>query len=92
MRAPQAPRRPAPLLRKEFAVTGRRAPTRRIYFAAGGYANVSLNGEPISDEVLSPGFTDYDDTVQYVATDVTDQLDAGRQRARRSSSAAASTA
>lgn len=73
---PQAPVRPAPLLRKDFAVDGDVA-NATVYVAAGGYADVSLNGEPISADVLSPGFTDYDDTVQYVATDVTDQLDGG---------------
>lgn len=67
----------APLMRKEFTVDGDvRSAT--YYVAAGGYADVSLNGAPISDELLSPGFTDYDDTVQYAATDVTDQLVAGK--------------
>ncbi len=42
-----------------------RSATRRCTYAAGGYANVSLNGAPASEDVLSPGFTDYDDTVQY---------------------------
>ncbi|WP_456320005.1 family 78 glycoside hydrolase catalytic domain [Phytohabitans suffuscus] len=76
VRPPQAEARPAPLLRKEFAVVGELADA-TLYYAAGGYANVSLNGAPISDDVLSPGFTDYDDTVQYTATDVTDQLERG---------------
>lgn len=76
VKAPQAPVRPAPLLRKDFEVDGDVVHA-TVYVAAGGYADVSLNGAPISDELLSPGFTDYDDTVQYVATDVTDQLDAG---------------
>lgn len=67
----------APLMRKEFTVDGdvRHA---TYYVAAGGYADVSLNGAPISDDMLSPGFTDYDDTVQYAATDVTDQLVEGK--------------
>lgn len=73
---PQAPVRPAPLLRTDFEVDGEVA-NATVYVAAGGYADVSLNGSPISADVLSPGFTDYDDTVQYVATDVTDQLDGG---------------
>ncbi|MEO9322932.1 family 78 glycoside hydrolase catalytic domain [Nocardioides sp. C4-1] len=76
VRAPQTQVAPAPLLRKEFAIDGEVADA-TVYVAAGGYADVSLNGEPISDDVLSPGFTDYDDTVQYVGTDVTDQLEAG---------------
>ncbi|BCJ49643.1 hydrolase [Actinoplanes sp. NBRC 14428] len=76
VRAPQAEVRPAPLLRKEFPVEGRIADA-TLYYAAGGYAEVSLNGAPIDDGVLSPGFTDYDDTVQYAAVDVTDRLARG---------------
>ena len=76
VRPPRDEARPAPLLRREFAVTG---PVRNatLYLAAGGYADVSLNGAPASDDVLSPGFTDYDDTVQYVATDLTAKLKPG---------------
>ncbi|MGO2519744.1 MAG: family 78 glycoside hydrolase catalytic domain [Microbacterium sp.] len=76
VRDPQQKPAAAPLLRKEFTVDGDIAKA-TIHYAAGGYANVSLNGEPISDEMLAPGFTDYDDTVQYVSTDLTAQLAAG---------------
>ncbi|GAB4084692.1 glycoside hydrolase family 78 protein [Myceligenerans cantabricum] len=72
----QQPVAPAPLLRKEFDVRGEVADA-TLFVAAGGYANASLNGEPVSDDVLSPGFTDYDDTVQYVADDVTSHLTDG---------------
>lgn len=65
-----------PLLRKEFAVD-KAVADGRLTVAAGGYADVSLNGRPINDEVLAPGFSNYDDTVQYVVTDVTDQLERG---------------
>ncbi len=76
VRPPRADARPAPLLRHEFEVAGdvRNA---TLFYAAGGYADVSLNGEPASDGVLSPGFTDYDDTVQYEAADTTDRLRRG---------------
>ena len=67
---------PAPLMRKEFELDQAVA-SAKIYVAAGGYANVSLNGAPINDEILSPGFTDYDDRAQYTVTDVTSQLRAG---------------
>ncbi|GAB3430702.1 family 78 glycoside hydrolase catalytic domain [Actinophytocola sediminis] len=60
---------PAPLLRREFEVDAQ-VRDATLYLAAGGYANVSLNGRPASDQVLSPGFTDYDDTVQYTAIDL----------------------
>ncbi|MBD3915141.1 family 78 glycoside hydrolase catalytic domain [Nocardioides hwasunensis] len=69
----KGPDQPAPLMRKEFSVSQPVAHATH-YVAAGGYADVTLNGERISDDTLSPGFTDYDDTVQYVGTDVTDQV------------------
>lgn len=76
VRLPKPAPAAAPLLRKDFGVDGPVA-TATLFLAAGGYADVSLNGEPISDDLLSPGFTDYDDTVQYVAKDVTGLLDQG---------------
>lgn len=65
---------PAPLLRKPFRVDGT-VERAVLYVAAGGYADVSIDGSPVSDAVLSPGFTDYDKRVEVVATDV--RLDAG---------------
>lgn len=76
VRPPVAEPNPAPLLRKEFEV-GDDVRAATLFVAAGGYADVTINGEPVSDAVLSPGFTDYDDTVQYVADDVTSLLDPG---------------
>lgn len=76
VRLPVEPAAPAPLLRKEFTVD-RAVATAKIYVAAGGYANLSLNGAPINDEILSPGFTDYDDHAQYTVTDLTEQLAPG---------------
>lgn len=76
VRLPVAAPAAAPLLRKEFTV-GQPIESAKIYVAAGGYANVSLNGAPINDELLSPGFTDYDDHAQYTVTDLTSQLKQG---------------
>ena len=76
VRAPVPTPNAAPLLRKEFAVDGD-VRTATLFLAAGGYADITLNGTRISRDMLSPGFTDYDDTVQYVATDLTDQVKAG---------------
>ena len=76
VRPPVAEPNPAPLLRKEFEI-GDDVRAATLFVAAGGYADVTINGEPVSDAVLSPGFTDYDDTVQYVADDVTSLLAPG---------------
>ncbi|GAA3891797.1 hypothetical protein GCM10022381_37050 [Leifsonia kafniensis] len=76
VRLPVAAPAAAPLMRKEFTVD-QQVTSAKIYTAAGGYANVSLNGAPINDEMLSPGFTDYDDHAQYTVTDLTSQLKQG---------------
>ncbi|MBL1068008.1 alpha-L-rhamnosidase [Streptomyces sp. 7-21] len=66
----------APLLRHAFTLPA--APERAfLAVAAGGYARVTLNGRPVADEVLSPGFTDYTRRVQYVVHDVTHLLRPG---------------
>lgn len=77
VRPPSRDPLPAPLLRKDLEV-GARLERATLYLAAGGYASVSLNGAPVDDQVLSPGFTDYDDTVQYTAVDLTRRLRRGR--------------
>lgn len=77
VRPPSRDPLPAPLLRRELEV-GLGLERATLYLAAGGYANVSLNGAPADDQVLSPGFTDYDDTVQYTAVDLTRRLRRGR--------------
>jgi alpha-L-rhamnosidase len=60
---------PAPLLRRTFHVNGDVARA-TVYVAAGGYADLSIDGHPVSDAVLSPGFTDYAKRVEVVATDI----------------------
>ncbi|WP_344973924.1 family 78 glycoside hydrolase catalytic domain, partial [Streptosporangium fragile] len=66
----------APLLRTEFAVDGE-VRSALLVVAAGGYADVSVNGERPGADVLSPGFTDYEDRVQYVAFEVAHLLRSG---------------
>ncbi|NQE64034.1 alpha-L-rhamnosidase [Caulobacter sp. RHG1] len=67
---------PAPLLRRAFAVQGEIA-SARLYVAAGGFAALSLNGEPLGESALATGWTAYDKRVLYQALDVTAQLKAG---------------
>ncbi|KAJ7058352.1 bacterial alpha-L-rhamnosidase-domain-containing protein [Mycena amicta] len=72
---------PAPLLRKQFvlggASGGKQISQARVIYAAGGYAAIELNGKPISDRVMTPGFTKYDKRMQYVAVDVKSLLASG---------------
>lgn len=67
---------PMPLLRKEFSIT---KPVRqaRVYIAAPGFHELYLNGKKVSDDVLSPAFTNYDKTILYNVRDVTGSLTRG---------------
>ncbi|KAF2165015.1 glycoside hydrolase family 78 protein [Zasmidium cellare ATCC 36951] len=63
-------------LRKTFSLE--RIPSRAIAFASGlGHFNLSVNGEPPSDHVLDPGWTNYHRTVQFVGYDLTPHLAEG---------------
>lgn len=71
-----APEAPAPLLRREFTVP--KPVTRaRLYLTGLAYYVAELNGERIGEQVLDPGFTDYDETVLYAVHDVTSLLRRG---------------
>lgn len=66
---------PAPLLRRAFALT--EVPVAaRLYVAAGGFADLHLNGRRIG-EALQDGYTAYDKRVLYRSFDVTPALRAG---------------
>jgi alpha-L-rhamnosidase len=60
----------APLLRTSFAIP---QPIKRatLYVAALGMADVTLNGEKVSDDVLGPPFSDCSKRVYYVTRDIT---------------------
>ena len=67
---------PAPVLRREFHL--RAAPVRaRLHVTALGVADVWINGRRALDEVLTPGWTAYDERVLVSTVDVTDLLRAG---------------
>ena len=65
-----------PMLRREFALAGkiRRA---TLSVSARGFYEVRINGQRVSDELLTPGFTDYDARLQYHTHDVTSLLRQG---------------
>src|ERR1035437_2285037 len=65
------------LLRKEFEV--RPGLVRAIAHVSGlGQYEMTLNGAKVGDDLLSPGWTDYNDTVLYETKDVTALLYQGR--------------
>lgn len=61
---------PAPMLRKRFTAKGdvQRA---RLYISAAGYYDAALNGSPVTEDWLNPGFTHYDKRNLYLIHDVT---------------------
>ena len=68
---------PAPLLRTEFEV---RVPvaTARLHVTALGVHRVTLNGRPVSDDLLAPGWTSYRHRILADTYDVTRLLSTGR--------------
>src|SRR4029079_839196 len=68
---------PPPLLRRAFGMPGpaRRA---RLYATAHGVLQMAINGRPVSEHLLAPGWTAYRDRLLVEAYDVTDLLHVGR--------------
>ena len=66
----------APLLRTEFELG---APIRqaRLYISALGVYEAYLNGQPVGDHVMAPGWTSYSHRLRYQTFDVTDLLREG---------------
>ena len=68
---------PAPLLRRSFTVGQGEIASARLYVAAGGWADLTLNGGVLSELPMAPGWTDYSKRVLYQTYDVTSLLSAG---------------
>jgi alpha-L-rhamnosidase len=66
----------APLLRKTFSVQ-KNIKHATMHIAALGMADVTVNGQPVTDAVLGPPFTDYTKRVVYLTHDVTALLTNG---------------
>lgn len=67
---------PAPFLRRSFQLDGA-VKTARLYVTALGLYECSINGCPVSEDVLTPGWTDYGKRVQYQVYDVAGLLRQG---------------
>ena len=67
---------PAAYLRKAFSLD---KPLRRavLFASALGVYELQLNGKPLNNDVLSPGWTDYRKRVHYFGYDVTSRLKSG---------------
>ncbi len=67
---------PAQMLRKEFQLNGQ-VESARAYVTCLGVYEIHINGQRVGDEVLTPGWTAYQDRIQYQIYDVTDLLQDG---------------
>ena len=66
---------PCPFLRKEFDLAGKGAVKQaRLAITALGLYDATINGQPVGEDVLNPGWTDYHKRVRYSIYDVTNLL------------------
>ncbi|WP_205461960.1 glycoside hydrolase family 78 protein [Mangrovibacterium lignilyticum] len=65
--------RPSPYLRKEFAAA-KKVKSARVYVTALGLYELYLNGQKVSADLFTPGWTSYNKRLQYQTYDVTDLL------------------
>ncbi|HEY4208356.1 MAG TPA: family 78 glycoside hydrolase catalytic domain [Puia sp.] len=70
-------RRPSPLLRKTFKVSGKiRSAT--VFITAHGLYEAQINGRRVGEALFTPGWTRYDKRLQYQAYDVTGLVKNGK--------------
>ena len=70
--------RSLPLLRKQFGTSSRKKVAEaRVYASALGVYQLSLNGRPVGDQLLAPGWTNYHQRIQSQTYDVTKLLRRG---------------
>ena len=67
---------PAPFLRKSFQLLGE-VKSARLYLTALGLYDCVINGQPVGEAVLAPGWTDFYRRVRYDVFDVTSLLTEG---------------
>ena len=68
---------PSPLLRRHFRL-GSRPDSARLYVTALGVYRLEINGRPVGDELLAPGWTSYEHRLAYRVHDVTALLRTGQ--------------
>jgi len=70
---------PAPIsyFRKEFT-TDKPIKKARVFSSALGVYELYVNGKQVGEDILSPGWTNYDKRVQYQTYDITDIVQMGR--------------
>lgn len=64
---------PAHYYRNEFT-TGKKVSSARVYVTSLGLYELYLNGKKVGDELFTPGWTSYNNRIQYQTYDVTSML------------------
>ena len=67
--------KPSPYLRKDFT-SGKKIASARVYVTALGLYQLFLNGQKVSADLFTPGWTSYKKRLQYQTYDVTSQIQA----------------
>ncbi len=71
------PARPSPMLRHEFELKPGGIQRARLYITAHGVYEAQVNGHPVHDHVMAPGWTSYKHRIRYQIVDVTGLLRPG---------------
>ncbi len=66
----------SPMLRKEFEL-GKAIESARLYISTLGLYVAEINGKRVGDQVLTPGWTSFQNRVQYQTYDVSSMLNTG---------------
>ncbi len=64
-------------LRKGFELSND-VESARLYITAKGVFDVAINGEDVSDDVMPPGYTPYQERIETITYDVTDLIKSGQ--------------
>lgn len=68
---------PCPIFRKEF-ILDKEISSARVYVTCLGLYEMELNGQRVGDQVFTPGWTSYNNRLQYQTYDVTQYLKTGK--------------
>ena len=71
------PTGPVAALRKTFSAQGKTLVSARLYATALGAYKFHLNGQPVGDQILAPGWMDFREHIPYQVFDVTAQIHPG---------------
>ncbi|MCK4700200.1 MAG: family 78 glycoside hydrolase catalytic domain, partial [Bacteroidales bacterium] len=69
--------RPCPIFRKEF-ILDKEISSARAYVTCLGLYEMELNGHRVGDQVFTPGWTSYNNRLQYQTYDITQYLKTGK--------------